>query len=788
MAQKTEELEGRFLGERQRWGETIIGQVESGGGIVTVKASAEEGELTEGLTYRWCGRWTTHYKYGRQFLAASFVRVAPHDQRGIIFYLQQAPGVGPATAKALWERFGGDAVRLLREDPAHVARELNLKGFKEPKARTAAAFLQGEAELEGSTIDLMDILAGKGFPRKTLQRALRTWGARAAELIKRNPYLLMRFPGCGFLKTDAVYLERGGNAARLKRQALCLWHAISRDSEGHTWFSVDQLERAIRERIGSAEPRPVEAARLALRGGLLAVHRNGGTFPWLTEAGRALAEEKVAEKVAFLLSREPAWPSLEGLDVSPHQLQALEKALRGPVALLLGSPGTGKTYSAARLISRLVGVHGAEGVAVVAPTGKAAVRITEALQAYGLSLRARTIHSYLRVLQAADGLRDTYNATKTFGVEGWTFEHNEGNPVPERYVVVDESSMIDVEIMAALVAALPADGHILFVGDVQQLPPVGHGAPLRDLLTAGVPQGELREIRRNSGAIVETCARIRDSEAWDLPSDLDLEAGRNLMLRKADSSAEGADAILRIIRSIRDQGLADPVWEAQTLVAVNEKSPLSRRELNRLLQDELNGANRTRGARFWAGDKIVCLKNSFLPAAEIQEDIEEEGEGYWREREDGQVELYVANGELGRVLEDLPTKMVVEFFAPRRVVIVPKRPSGDGEGDGSVENFDLGYAISCHKSQGSEWPVVIVAIDDYYGAKMVCDRSWIYTAISRAKRVCILVGKEATARGFTRTQKIGWRKTFLVERLAEARALHQEVMASDRREEVMPVS
>src|SRR6185503_2428331 len=169
---------------------------------------------------------------------------------------------------------------------------------------------------------------------------------------------------------------------------------------------------------------------------------------------------------------------------------------------------------------RLAEIHGPAGIAVVAPTGKAAVRLSEALEGHGLGqIRARTIHSTLSVMAVGDG--------------GFQFEHGEENPLEQRFVICDEMSMCDTPLMASLLAALRPDAHVLFIGDLNQLPPVGHGAPLRDFLEAGIPAGELREIRRNSGLIVETCARIRDREDFELPLTVDLDAGRNLKLQPA---------------------------------------------------------------------------------------------------------------------------------------------------------------------------------------------------------------------------------------------------------------
>jgi ATP-dependent exoDNAse (exonuclease V) alpha subunit len=259
------------------------------------------------------------------------------------------------------------------------------------------------------------------------------------------------------------------------------------------------------------------------------------------------------------------------------------------------------------------------------------------------------------------------------------------------------------------------------------------------------------------------------------------------------------ERVVSLVRNIRDRARVDPDWECQVVVAVNEKSPLSRRELNAILQAELNGRNRAEGARFWKDDKVICLKNSRFPAVLDLTDLDDDAlEGFVQVREDegiGQgVELYVANGELGRVVEDSPTKMIVEFLHPRRVVLVPKvgGSSEDGDAEGSAANFDLGYAISVHKSQGSEWPVVIVALDDSGGARMVCDRSWIYTAISRARKACFLVGQLSTIEAMCRRQKIGQRKTFLVERFqdevekllvaAKAKAMAKDALEEKREE------
>lgn len=751
------ELRARVVEEFQRWGDVALFRCEAADGKpFTVKLKCDEDELVPGLTFAFYGRFVTHFRYGRQFAAQSCCKILPHDERGVVAYLRQAPGVGPTVASKLWKLFASAAVETLRENPEEAAKHVNVASFTAARAKQAAAYLEQEKGIESATIDLMAVLSGKGMPRDTLKRCLRQWGNRAAEIVRKNPYVLMRFPGCGFTRADELYLERGGDPARLKRQALCAWNACNRDSSGSTWFDVPFVQRELQERIGSAPVRAIDAAKLAKRAGLLSVYRQEGKT-WLTARARAEAEATVAERVAHFGGigfddpcshfRATVWPQDFSEDLSDHQRQQLQRSLLFPLGILTGSPGTGKTYTAARLIARLVGIHGQADVAVVAPTGKAAVRISEALESYGLAIKAKTIHSFLGVVQADEG--------------GFVFAHGPEAPVEERFVICDEASMVPIGLLARLLEALRDDGHLLLVGDVEQLAPVEHGAPLRDLIAAGVPTGRLTEIRRNAGAIVQTCARIRDEQPFELGTEINLEEGKNLVLRAAASGEAAAEVILRLVQKIRDLGLANPVWDCQVIVAVNEKSPLCRKELNRILQAELNSQNRAEG-KWWLADKVVCLKNSFLPAVEeAMEDLDEDTGGFVRQGKNGGTEIYVANGELGKVCEVFPNRLILEFSSPRRIVLLP---FGDGE-----PSLDLAYAISCHKSQGSEWPYVIVALDEYPGARMVCDRSWLYTGISRARKICFLVGKEETAHSMCRRQAIQHRKTFLVERLAAER-------------------
>jgi len=751
---RLEEIAAKYLDEKQRWGETVIIEIDGaqGVGLARAKGTADEDELIPGLWYRLYGRWSDT-RWGRQFHFDSFCEHEPLDKEGLERYLVQAPRVGKAIARKLVARYGQDAIRTLRESPHDVAREIGVRGFSADAATEAAAYLGQKKATESAQVDLMTIFSGRGLPKKLVRKCIRRWGNAAANEVRENPYALIRFRGVGFVKADELYCDLGHDRAAVKRQGWTLWAACMSERCGSTWIDGPAAHSALIAQVGASEARPAEAARWAADDQLIEYRRDSDGRIWFAATERSQPERALAATVAEMIHYgQHAWPEIDGAtaaELSEHQRSEIAKALQSRIALFGGSPGTGKTYTAARLIAAII-QHCGEDVAVLAPTGKAAVRITEALSGYGIAIRARTVHSYLRVIA---------------GDEDEDLELGQGPPDDEkpRYVIVDESSMLDTRLLAALLGAMRMDAHVLLVGDVNQLPPVGHGAPLRDLIAVGVPRGELTEIRRNAGLIVETCAKIRDGLRWSVPDELDLQRGRNLAIRRSYDSIATAEAIVHALHEIGGNGV-DPVWDCQVVCAVNERSQLSRAELNRRLRAELNVRNRpSRDAKFWRDDKVVCLKNSFFPAVGDFDDQDSDDEDDLGRRDDGhgQVKIYVANGELGRVIDDHEKKTIVEFSTPRRVVLVPK-------GDAGTSRLDLGYALSVHKAQGSEWPIVIVALDPNGGARMVCDRAWIYTAISRARTACLLFGRIETAHGFCRTQKIRDRKTFLVECTSES--------------------
>lgn len=433
---------------------------------------------------------------------------------------------------------------------------------------------------------------------------------------------------------------------------------------------------------------------------------------------------------------------------------------------------THNTYTAAQVVKWLACRVGLQQIAVCAPTGKAAVRISAAMKAYALDVTATTVHRLLDIgRNGHDG-------------DGWGFTRNARCPLEQKVVIVDESSMLDTDLAAALFDACAPGTHVLLIGDPYQLPPVGHGAPLRDLIAAGVPNGRLTEIRRNAGLIVHACARIKDGQDFETSNKFDPAAGLNLKHVEANTPEEAAEFLQAVLGRFQQSKLfGDPIEGVQVLVALNGKSKVSRTFLNRILQTQLNPSGATAPHNpFRVGDKIICTKNNGYPAVEY-----ELGAGggdnvdAYRQLVGASAEVYVANGDQGRVLAVGPRVLVARFTVPDRTVKIHLGKVKDAEGDadaaggdgadgddqkqeqrtGTGCDFALAYAITCHKSQGSEWPCVIVMVDDSPGARRLCSREHVYTAISRARQLCITIGKRATMLQQCRKVSLDKRKTFL---------------------------
>lgn len=767
---KLSELTAEYIGEKWRTdkepfdfiiAEALVRQENEFPKTIIIKGNASPGELRANQVYVFLGK---HKQYFNRFKGAnedqfefnSFIRQEPVSPEAVISYLAQhgeGHGIGARRAQKLFELFGTEAISIARDNPDRIIESLNSAKLKvDPEEmQLFSQSLKREQSTERTRLDLTGLLTGRGFYKSIVSAAIAKWGIKAGFLIKRDPYKLMRLSnvGAGFKRCDSVYLDLGLPPARRKRQALCAWFSIARDTSGSTWFQIDYPAAYLKANISGADVNQEVAITLATRAKYLAevrTNRSGeidprGSQRWFSEYKNHINEAAIANVVVRSRSEPLLWPTGPIANISVHQQTELTKSLQSPIGILGGSPGTGKTWTVASLVQSLIKTIGQDAIAIGAPTGKAAVRVSENLSSRGLQMRARTWHSLLM-----DPKKN---------IEG------------KKILIGDESSMNDTDLMASIMRSRPVGCHLLLVGDVNQLAPVGHGAPLRDLIKAGVSYGELREIQRNSGGIVEACAAIRDDHKWD--------ASDNLIIDECRSTD---DQIKRCLYWLDQAPLAgfNPTWDCQLIVAVNEKSDLSRKSLNPLLQSHLNKQPGVDRIPFRVDDKIVNTQNGFVKLINYRDS---EAESVIT-NERG--EVYVANGEQARVVEISRDRFTAELQSPYRVVEVFFRKQSEvteahGNSDESNENpnaaektttgcnWDLAYAISLHKAQGSDWPWTIIMIDDYPGAKKICDRSWIYTAISRAKSKCILIGTRKTAFAMSRFSNIHQRKTFLREQI-----------------------
>jgi exodeoxyribonuclease V alpha subunit len=748
------EITATFIGMRHRKPDWMVGFADANGTInarIVIKGNCDPDTLIRRRDYRFTGHFTT-YKGEQQFEFNSFSALAPVTRAGVVEYLSLAGKshwFGRARAEMCWELFAADAVRMFRESPESVVDKLSARGLRLSynDARAISAKLIAQQATETCTIELTELLSGRGFRKPLATWLIQDLGSAAADRVRRNPYLLLKYPGCGFAKCDAMYLSLGLPPGRLKRQALCAWYAIDSNTDGHTWMPRGAAEQGIKGQVGGADLKIDRAIRLAVRAGLLVEETtdgvNGPITPrgatrWLSSREKAESEIKLAWLVADAMTEDFAWPDVATIqNIDGEQPGVLGAAWQGTIGILGGRPGTGKTHTAAQAIRTLGQVFGVDAIGIGCPTNLAAARLNQGFADYDVPARARTIHSLL-------------GRPKIVGKKRWLQDEN--NPFRFKVLVIDECSMVDCEIMAALFAARAKGTLVLLIGDVRQLLPVSHGAPFRDMIAAKLPYGELTEIRRNSGGIVEACKAISEGKPWG--------EGDNLSIVQVDEEAAQYRAIVRELRNAEAAGL-DPVWDTRVIVARND----TRRAVNKLLQILFNKQPGVEGSPFRTGDKIINRESSDFKVIEANQsdpDLELNDEG-------STVTVRVANGEVGRVLEVQEKYFIAKLKYPDRTVLIPrgkvpaddKRSEGDKTGTGC--SWDLAYAVTFHSSQGSEFPWAILVASGRDG-RLGC-RELLYTGISRAKQKCKLIGMKATFDRFCRRVALGDRKTLLKERI-----------------------
>ena len=643
------------------------------------------------------GDWVEHRSHGRQFEVAKYRTAPPTSTEGIVRYLASGllPGVGPVTAERIAETFGPATLDILDRDPRRLSEVKGLGGKK-------IAAIISAWEQQRTIKELLVLGQEVGLSAPLAIKIFKYYGDIAVEIVRGDPYrLAIEIEGVGFPTADRIAAALGIARDAPGRITAGLRYALSvaASEEGHCALpEADLIAQAARLLELSA---PTVAAGLEEAAQAVLLVRDGDLiylpafYHAETELARhllALLDAPTNIRRAFELtdSRQLRAQLQEaGYALTLRQSEAVMVALRSPVLILTGGPGTGKTTTVRALLSLL---HERDlGVLLAAPTGRAARRLAEATQH-----PAGTIH---RSLEYAGGV----------GMDRWG--RNDQNPLDAEMIVVDETSMLDLLLAHHLVKAVRRGAHLLFVGDADQLPSVGPGAVLRDLLeSAAVPAIHLDTIFRqaaDSGIIANAHAINHGA----LPAvNEDNPAGDFFWADRADPR-ECAEAIVKImttrIRSRFPQ--FDPIHDVQVLAATH-RGPAGVAELNAALQQALNPPDPARaeatigGTLYRAGDRVIQMRNNY--------------------------ELDVSNGDLGVItaIDDEERTLTIQFDAER---IVAYQWS-------ELDEVALAYAISVHKAQGSEYPAVIVPVLRYYGHLL--NRSLLYTAVTRARQMVTLVG------------------------------------------------
>ncbi|MBM6869343.1 ATP-dependent RecD-like DNA helicase [Pseudoflavonifractor phocaeensis] len=695
--------------------EAVIYQNEENGYTV-LRVDAGEGGLTvvgcmpgiaPGEEIAVTGQWMHHASYGEQFKAEVVERRMPAGEKAVYEYLASGAvkGIGAATARRMVEEFGADALHVLEEEPERLTR---IRGITRKKA-----LAMGEAfRLQMGMRRLLEFLGENGVELKLAIPLYRRYGDRALETLRENPYLLVdpEF-GVDFSTADTLALAAGLDGEDPQRiEAGLLFELQHNLNNGHTFLPRRKLLPATAQLLG-VEPERLSDGLDALteRGEVVEERVAGEDACYLAELQEA--ETYVADVLGEMSRRELLPPdglddiiegiqNAQGIVYAPQQREAVALAARRQVMLLTGGPGTGKTTSL-RGVLALFDVLGLE-TALAAPTGRAAKRLGELCGVEGA-----TIH---RLLETQF---DPHTGRLVFA-------HDEQDPLKVDAVIVDETSMVDVPLMRALLSALRLDCRLVLVGDPDQLPSVGPGSLFADLIRSGVlPMVRLTEIFRQ--AAQSAIVRNAHSVNRGICPPLDNTSSDFFFLRRRDS-VRTAETIVELVERRLPRNLGIPPDQIQVL-SPTRRGTAGTAALNRALQAAVNPPSADRAERrfgeyiFREGDRVMQVRNNY--------DV------MWQEKDGSAVGMGIFNGDIGRITSiDNRNEVITVDFDGRLVEYSPDM----------LLELEPAYAITVHKSQGSEYRAVILSVCD--GPPMLLTRGVLYTAITRARELLILVGED----------------------------------------------
>ena len=658
----------------------------------------------EGMTVT--GVWVNHPVHGPQLSAESVERRLPQEEEDIVSYLSSGilKGIGPATAQRLVERFGTDTLRVLEEEPER------LKTIKGITAKKAVELSEAFRALTGLR-QVMEFLARYDLPVYLAMAVQRTYGDNALQMLRDDPYILSRAQfGVDFAVADAIAISMGfGGDDPCRLRAAIEYELAHNAGNGHVFLSREKL-LADTAQLVDVDTDMVETALDKLIDSFAVVEKpianvRGCYLPRMYQAETFVAQRLLSmlrtpvEQLRQVDKTIDAIEKEQGVSYAPLQRQAVRMAAEGGVLLLTGGPGTGKTTSLRGIVAlyRRMGLD----VALLAPTGRAAKRLGEVTDC-----DAQTIHRALGM---------SYNEM-TGQV---AFKKNGSDPLEAHAVIVDEMSMVDLELMQALLEALRPGCRLVLVGDPDQLPSVGAGNVLGDLLRSTVvPTVSLTQVFRQA----EQSAIIRNAHAVNLgqPPQLDSNQGDFFFLCRR-SPDRLVQTVVELCRDRLPKNMNVPADQIQVL-SPTRKGACGTAALNRALQAALNPPAAGKRQKQWGdvtfrvGDRVMQTKNNY--------DV------LW-EKDDGTAGSGIFNGDVG-VIQDIDSsgELIVLRFDDRTATYTADL----------LSQLDMAYAITVHKSQGSEYPAVILVSAPAAPSLMV--RGVLYTAITRARRMLIMVGDD----------------------------------------------
>jgi exodeoxyribonuclease V alpha subunit len=660
-----------------------------------------------GETLQLTGEWTRHAQHGAQFKVTAFRSELPSSVYGIRKYLGSGlvPGIGKVYANKIVDAFGTDTFRILSEESGQLRKVPGI-------GKVRAASIKAAWEEQKTLREVHIFLQTYGVTTSQCVRIVKKWPSGAPALIRAEPYRLAReIDGIGFKTADQIARNLGfANDAAPRLDAGLIYALQTLEEEGHTAFPRGELVGYTANLLETSAER-VEARIDALVSAKELVQQGEGGTAFIQLPLNDRAERKIADAVRRLGSVPSGLPPIKvdgaiawaqekaGFEFHPLQAAALRGALGHKVSILTGGPGTGKTT----ILRALVEILKAKKVRVTlaAPTGRAAQRLAETTSGF-----ASTIHRLLAFDHAHGG-----------------FQHNEAKPLATDFLIVDESSMLDTRLAAALLQAVPVRAHLLLVGDIDQLPSVGAGNVLKDLIgvsAAGSPGAALPVTRlsfvyrqQKESLIVTTAHAINEGVAH--PPPVLSEVGKAQAWSDLNFiAANGAEDCLAKVIELCTKFIPahfqwfDPVADVQVLAPMH-KGVVGVANLNQQLQAALNPhakGLRAVSGEYRPGDKLIQLRNNY--------------------------DKDLFNGDIGTVVSvDLSKGTLIADFDGEKHVFER----------GEFGDVALAYAISIHKSQGSEYPVVVVPL--LKGHFMMLQRNLIYTALTRGRKKVFIVGEPA---------------------------------------------